>query len=284
MQMADAEMDDEQRAVYGNLHKTMRGNEKGHDQDEETPGFVYNDRLTNVHEKEFGVEMTPAGLRQIIDQWCAQGVENDEGNWVNRKDAELVRVWTKWEGSEYNQSIPVIKAIHYFPDIEDPIIIKRAFIDFRTEWDYQIETNIELTEFTNKNMEVRYIKNKTVANTQQRDFIDKKIWFTTSEASGTAVNEEDDEIYVYVTSAPNELYAIDDRYMRGDTLFGYNRIGRRKDGKPGCYIHCNSQTDVKINPWFNLVLQKIVAGQMTEWGINFRKYCAENKEKLLRGK
>ena len=183
--------------------------------------------------------MTPQGIKTQIDKWCAHALETELDEWVNRKEDDLVRVWTRWNGSEFNKSIPVIKAIHYFPEINDPMIIKRAFIDFRTEWDYQIETNLELAEFTNKNMEVRYIKNKTVANAQQRDFIDKKIWFTTSEAEGGPPHPHDD-VYIYVSAAPDELHPIDDRFCRGDTIFGYNKIGKRKDGKPGCYIHCNS--------------------------------------------
>lgn len=133
------------------------------------------------------------------------------------------------------------------------MIIKRAFVDFRTEWDYQVETNLELEKYSNQNTEVRYIKNRAVAGVQQRDFVDKKLWFKTSQAEGTPPSV-DDEVYVFVSSAPDELYPVDSRYTRGDTLVGYNRIGKRKDGKPGCYLHCVSQTDVKISPWFNVVL------------------------------
>jgi len=37
-----------------------------------------------------------------MDAWVAQGIDNDEGNWNNRKQNELIRVWTRWDGSEFN--------------------------------------------------------------------------------------------------------------------------------------------------------------------------------------
>lgn len=60
---------------------------------------------------------------------------------------------------------------------------------------------------------------------------------------------------MFVSSAPDELVPNNNKFLRGDTLIGINRIGKRKDGKPGCYFHCISQTDVKISSWFNVVLK-----------------------------
>ena len=66
------------------------------------------------------VQFNPKVLKDYMDQWIAQGIENDEGNWDNRKNDELIRVWTRWNGSEFNQSLPLVRTEHYFPDIDDP--------------------------------------------------------------------------------------------------------------------------------------------------------------------
>lgn len=70
-----------------------------------------------------------------MDQWIAEGVENDLGNWSLRKEADLIKVWTRFEGSEFNTSIPIIRCEHYFPLVNDPEIIFKALTLHRTEWD-----------------------------------------------------------------------------------------------------------------------------------------------------
>jgi len=94
-----------------------------------------------------------------------------------------------------------------------------------------------------------------VANTSQREFIYKKIFFSS----------DNGDIYLWITSCPDELHPIN-QYTRSDSLLGINIMGKRKNGEPGCYLHSISQTDVKISPWFNSVLLPIVAKNMTEWG------------------
>lgn len=58
-----------------------------------------------------------------MDRWMAEGILNNEGNWEVRKDHELVKIWNRWEGSEFNQNNPVIRSETYFPNISDPQII-----------------------------------------------------------------------------------------------------------------------------------------------------------------
>ena len=50
---------------------------------------------------------------------------------------------------------------------------------------------------------VSHTVNKSVIGTDPREFIDKKIFFKTSEVENVPV--EDDEIYLWVTSAPDEV-------------------------------------------------------------------------------
>ena len=129
-------------------------------------------------------------------------------------------------------------------------------MDYRLEWDKSIEINEEFKEFRTDNTMVCRIVNKSIANTSQREFIDKKIYFKST---------DNDDIYLWITSCPDELHPINN-YTRSDSLLGINRMGKRTDGKPGCYLHSIVQTDVKISPWFNNVLLPIVAKNMTEWG------------------
>ena len=215
-----------------------------------------------------------------MDTFIAEGVDNKLGNWESRKATEHVKVWTRWEGTEFNSDMPVVRAEHYFPDIDDPEVIFKAFVQWRREWDDQIEVNDELTEFTNDHTVVNHVVNKSVIGTQQREFIDKKIYFRTSDVQPD-VDPQDDEIYMWVTSAPNELHPVDpSKFTRADTLLGIQRMGRRKDGKPGCYLHAISQTDVKVGYWTLKILYPIFPKQMSEWGVNFRAFLNKKTKQL----
>ena len=75
-----------------------------------------------------------------------------------------------------------------------------------------------------------------------REFIDKKIFFTSAE-------NENEDIYIWVTSVPNELYPASNEYVRSDTLQGIVKIGKRKFPERGCYMHVVLQSDVKVNSW-----------------------------------
>ena len=86
-----------------------------------------------------------------MDAWIAQGVDNDDGNWDIRKSDDLIKVWTRWNGSEFNQSLPVIRTEHYFPDIEDPELIRKSLMEYRREWDDSIDRTDEFMEFRTEN-------------------------------------------------------------------------------------------------------------------------------------
>lgn len=74
---------------------------------------------------------------------------------------------------------------------------------------------------------------KSVASTAQREFLDKKIWFRESDIDGN-VEEDQNDIYLWITSAPDSFWPMNKKYVRADALIGLSRIARRKDG-PGCY-------------------------------------------------
>ena len=75
-----------------------------------------------------------------------------------------------------------------------------------------------------------------------REFIDKKIYFTSG-------NENDEDIYIWVTSIPDELYPESKEYVRSTTLQGIVKIGKRKFPDKGCYMHVVLQSDIKVNSW-----------------------------------
>lgn len=37
-----------------------------------------------------------------MDKYIAEGIENSEGNWELRKESEMIKVWTRWEGTEFS--------------------------------------------------------------------------------------------------------------------------------------------------------------------------------------
>jgi hypothetical protein len=47
----------------------------------------------------------------------------------------MLNVKTSCSGSEFNKEFPIISFEHFFPEIQDPMIIKAAYNEFRHEWD-----------------------------------------------------------------------------------------------------------------------------------------------------
>ena len=37
-----------------------------------------------------------------MDKYIAEGVLNNLGNWDLRREYELVKIWIRWEGSDFN--------------------------------------------------------------------------------------------------------------------------------------------------------------------------------------
>lgn len=84
-----------------------------------------------------------------------------------------------------------MKTEHYFTDIDDPEIIKKAFIEDRLAWDTGVESFQELEEFTTAYTSVHRLLLKSVSVVSQREFIDKKLFFTRKEAMDQGVKNGD---------------------------------------------------------------------------------------------
>lgn len=116
----------------------------------------------------------------------------------------------------------------------------------------------ELPEFTNDHIAIHLLENKPVIGTTPRQFIDKKIFFRTSDADSSVKGTDQDEFYIWVTSTPDDIVPIDSKkYVRAESILGIQRIGKRKDGE-GCYLHAIVQTDVKVSSWTNKLLYPIM--------------------------
>jgi len=104
--------------------------------------------------------------------------------------------------------------------------------------------------------------------------LDKKIWFRESDTveDPSTVKEEDNDYYMWISSAPDSFYASNKKYVRGITIVGMCRFGRRKDGQPGCYCQTIVQTDCKINSWTQSLITPIIPGGLIDWGVKFRAF------------
>lgn len=77
-----------------------------------------------------------------------------------------------------------------------------------------------LEEHCNANTGVYRIVNKPVVGTQPREFIDKKLHFRTSDCD-PSVPPELDEIYIWVSSTPNDIFEMDpSKFTRADSVLG----------------------------------------------------------------
>ena len=112
-----------------------------------------------------------------------------------------------------------------FPEIDDPKLISQALNYERLKWDNAKQSITNLEEYCNTNVLVQVILNKAVFGTSQREFIDKRIIFDDTDS---------EDIYMYVTHAPDPLSPLNHNYVRANALLGINKISRRKDGKSGC--------------------------------------------------
>jgi len=142
-------------------------------------------------------------------------------------------VWTRWEGTKAAPSLPISRAEHYFPDIDDPRIILAALIDFNHEWDDNVEKVVKLEEFRNTNTDCGLIEFKKVIGTSPREYLDKKFFFRTADAleqvedTETEIGDGDpSDIYMWTTSAPDELHPTSQNTVRADSILGIMKIGK----------------------------------------------------------
>ena len=102
-----------------------------------------------------------------------------------------------------------------------------------------------------------------------------------------------DDIFMWVTSAPDDLYPLSTKYVRSDSIVGIIRIGRiatwpaamehlRKHevdlSQGGCYMHYINQTDIKIGGWTQKLLIPIIPKNLMTWGQSLREYLQSQRE------
>lgn len=80
------------------------------------------------------------------------------------------------------RELPIARAEFYFPNIDDPRILKAALSDFKKEWDEKSEIIEELKQYSNDNLMVQRTVRKPVMNTQRREFVEKRVFFNRSQA------------------------------------------------------------------------------------------------------
>ena len=87
--------------------------------------------LINQLEIENEIKLDPENLQIYIDKWLNSSFEN----WDNRLNTENFKLWTRWQGSDLNPNIPLVRSEMIFPDIHDPSLIRMAMVQDRSIWD-----------------------------------------------------------------------------------------------------------------------------------------------------
>jgi len=114
--------------------------------------------------------------------------------------------------------------------------VVRALEDDRFEWEDTTDKYDKLTEYYKTNIQVNRTLNKSYLNSAQREFVDKKILFRTSDVMENC-KSHDNDYYFYGSHVPDEIYTIDKKFIRSHSLQALCKVGRRKNGEKGCYIH-----------------------------------------------
>jgi len=109
------------------------------------------DKILNSIENEIDLEFRPYQMMKYMDRWIDEAVMNQNGNWDLRVYSRINKIWTRWNGSEFNNKIPCMKCEYYFENVDDPSIIIAALLDFRMEWDTDIDQLEELEEYRSEN-------------------------------------------------------------------------------------------------------------------------------------
>ena len=79
-----------------------------------------------------------------MEKKISEGTNNNEGDWTLNISNEKMKVWTRWSGTEFDSNQPCIKVEHYFPEIQEPNLIRLAYNEFRPDWDTKIKEIEEL--------------------------------------------------------------------------------------------------------------------------------------------
>lgn len=215
-------------------------------------------------EKNLKLEFQPKPMKDFISK-----VLEECNSWEVKKQTELTTVRMKY-GWHFHDKLAVHSHYHIFPNCKDPQLILDCLKDLsiRKEWDDNLDQSEELTQYQNQNTSIQRLLNKSVINTAQREFIDKKFWFRDSQ-TGDNVDPEFDDLYVWTTAAPDSCYQMNKKYVRAWGI-SIGRIGRRRDGKPGCFLEQICQNDAQINKWIMSTVLPLMTSGMVSWGNQLR--------------
>lgn len=131
--------------------------------------FILDERILNKWEQtdeHFPVNFHSAlSLKKYMDSWINDGKDDNYKSWDMKKNTKFAKVWIRWKGTEIDPDYPIIRAEHYFPDIDDPKIVIACLNEMKQEWDQSQHSQDEVTEFRSKNCYIVSIKMKSVLGT-----------------------------------------------------------------------------------------------------------------------
>ena len=107
--------------------------------------------------------------------------DNPQEKWSKKLKNQYIKVQLKSSGSQFSKKIPVFRGEHIFPDCEHPSLLMRALEEERFEWEDTTDKFNKLTQYYSTNIQVNRILNKSYLKSAQREFVDKKILFRTSD-------------------------------------------------------------------------------------------------------
>ena len=122
--------------------------------------------------------------------------------------------------------------------------------------------------------------NKSVIKTTPREFLDKKIWFREQDtllAGQKLKDAEYNDYYMWISSAPDSFYPLNNDLIRADALIGLTRFGKRRDGQPGCFYESIVQTDCKINSFTIFLVAPLMPISLMEWGVTLRAFLKDKQ-------
>ncbi|CDW77335.1 UNKNOWN [Stylonychia lemnae] len=162
--------------------------------------------------------------------------ESDYGKYDSKVNEEKLKILFRTKGSELCQDVPVIWSQYMFEKgITVPMILKAIHNpEERVKWDKDLRS-AEVPRMENENsMMVWHQQTKsTIKYILTRDFLEKKIKFTTGNKK-----------YVYFSSLPDEILAAADGESRAYTVFGFHVFERQEDGR--ILMEVITQTDYNV--------------------------------------
>ena len=147
-------------------------------------------------------------MRVVIEGVIAEVLPESEVSWKLQIDTELCKVWSRDQGFEVAPDLPVAQSEHYFRDMDDPLELLAAYEDDRFTWDRgSYETFEFMPDYESENILcVRTVMSKQIALLDsQREFVEKRIKFTSSQLDGGSFAHESTEHYLWVASLPDDL-------------------------------------------------------------------------------